>query len=241
MKRTGLVVLASLLGLATGADAGTLSLQFTGGPGVKVVYGARTVNTMAGDFKLTVGDGTGLEALPDSEFYTFCIDLDHYATTPLTGTLGSMSNWAIGDYPTGTNTQGRGRAAFLGNRYFADYPAGDNHLTTNIAAAYQIAIWELLYESSHAFDVSAGHINFSNVHASVLTQAGTLIAESAGNSATAGWLQTDNTGLYAQDYMTPLAGQAIPEAAVPEPLSTFGGFAITLAVLGGFRRYGRAH
>ncbi|MGE3842813.1 MAG: hypothetical protein AB7I50_14650 [Vicinamibacterales bacterium] len=233
MKRLGALACLVWCLVVGSAEAGNISLQWTGGVNVTVKFDATTINTAAGDFKLTATNNT-LEPWLDQgqTFYTFCVDLQHYSTNPLTATWDWMSNWnmpAAGSnpaYPRTDNTQGRGRAAYLGSQYFTLYPTG---LATNdVAAAYQLAIWELLYEQNNTFNVFSGSTYFTNISNSIRDAANTLIAGSAGHVGQVGWLRTDNTGAYAQDYMAP--------APVPDALSTLGALGISLASLTSLRR-----
>ena len=97
------------------------------------------VGTLSGDFLITNSATDPVLGIPSS-FYTFCVDLQHWASSPNLATLGSMETW---DLYAGVETYQRLGASYLANQYFALYPTGASDA---VAANYQVAIWEVLYE-----------------------------------------------------------------------------------------------
>lgn len=194
MKRLAIVALALFLAAGT-ASAGTITAVFNGGVSVDVttpVLGAVAVNTSAGSFHITVTDPTGLESLP-TQFDTFCVDLTHHVYSPDTASLDVLSNWNLAS----TTTAGKLAASWLLNNFFA------NGAGIYGTAAYQIAIWEALYETTGTFNVLSGNTFFASTATGA---AQNLLNIVPANTVYANWLKTaDIAGTtFAQDFGAPV-------------------------------------
>jgi hypothetical protein len=144
VKKLAVIALALSL-LPAVAQAGIITVDFTGGPALTVTYGGSggsggtPIGTRAGDMLITNSTTDPVLGIPSS-FYTFCVDLQHYASSPNLATVASMNSW---DLFAGVETYQRLGASYLANQYFAMYPTGASDA---VAANYQVAIWEVLYE-----------------------------------------------------------------------------------------------
>ena len=143
MKRIALIALVCCLAPLP-ASAGTITLNWGTTTPVTLTYdNTITKFTGAADVLLTP---TGVAGLADGVgFYTFCVDVQHWSQSHVGATLASMADWNTVQERNGTaaalDYQLRG-ASYLGLQYYA-LPSRPADLVTR--AAYQIAIWELLY------------------------------------------------------------------------------------------------
>ena len=189
-----LVCALSLVGAGV-ATAGQITSEFlsAGSQSVTATWSTGSYTGSAGAFHIVVTDPTGLESLP-TQFDTFCVDLANSMVTPATAILDTISNW---DHAA-TTTAGKMAAAWLLNNFFANGSGAYG------PAAYQIAIWEALYETSGVFNVTTGNATFVTLSAG--PDANTLLGLAAGNTVDAGWLRTNvdlnNNG---QDFGAPLS------------------------------------
>lgn len=217
---------AGALMLASSVQAGTVSVTWTGGPGVTVQLGATTIGTAAGDFLVDPDLVGGLSGDP---FYTFCVDLQHYSqNTTVEATLSQMSSWNL--YAS-TTAAAKAKASSVYNAYPNKYaPPASN----DTAAAYQLAIWELLYETDATYSLTAGNIKFSGaaMTTGIVSLANTLI-ENSSPTADTGWLITANSGSYFQDFMAPCETCGV---TVPDPLSSLAALGLGLLSLGSLKR-----
>ena len=155
---------------------------------------------------------TGQSPLVDNVVVTgYCVDLLHWMYSPVDTELDSMSNWGIPPYGGVGNAAGR-RAAYLADTY------GAGATDALHQAALQMAIWEVLFETSGSYSLTSGLTQFQNrgganwgtVAGFAATYLGSLPQDLSAYDAY--WLKTANhEGGYSQDYMV-----ANP---VPEPAS----------------------
>lgn len=209
MKRLGLLVLmCSLVPLA--ASAGSITVNWGTFTPVTVKYdNTITKNTGAGDALLTTN---GVAGLPNTSFYTFCVDLQHWTQSPVNATLASMADWNTVQSRTGTDAaldyQLLG-ASYLGLQYYSMARPD-----ANTRAAYQIAIWELLYETTNrtstfgSWALAGGSVSYTNINAGILTSAENLIRGIDNTSSLYTYANlvntTDSSGDYAQNFMAPV-------------------------------------
>lgn len=244
------MALAVVIGAASFASADTLRAELQSVYGEQVTYtlGANAPkSTKAGRFNwVRESDNPATPGVNEAgtfpldpvaagdPFYSFCIDLTQtvYYNTPYEFTV--ESNLANGrdsaGYPALGTTIANNIANFLG----AVFPSLDGTLSTVNAAALQISLWEIIYETpGTAFDVNSGNIKFSN-NAAAIAQATSYLntfASFAGSAA---------TGLHALN-SSRLQDQIIqvpdnPDTGnVPEP-GTYALMGVGLLVIGLFRR-----
>lgn len=120
-----------------------------------------TTTYAAGMFQLTADNGFG-------NFFAFCVEL--YDTLSLPGQYEVPGSFtpaaAIGDI----------------SALIASTPV-TSITTSTQAAAFQVALWEVVYETAASFDVSAGTFSMANISgasAAVIAQANTYLTAAAG-------------------------------------------------------------
>lgn len=165
------VAAAAALTIGTGvASAATLyqanPSSVFGGNGsatVKIYYGNDDKNVRAGGFALT----TNL-ANPASSFVAWCLDIFHVlslpeqytvTTTPFSTTTGLIDTTRLANIQK------------LFNTGYSDVVLTDN----NKSAGFQLALWELLYETSGTFSLNSGFFEANNTAAR--TFANTLLSQ----------------------------------------------------------------
>ena len=214
------IALACTLSFAAQARADTVSFAgfANGSQSVDIALGSpnvpKNLSTQAGGFTTSLNGGPS--------FVSYCIDLYEYLSfgTPFTDyTLVPAASHAF------TNAAA---AADIGKLY-----AENNAVNSSVAqAAFQIAIWEITYETSGAYNLGTGTAMFSGGTAGTsgaLTLASSWLGALATttNNAYAVWAldSIGNPGHQDQVFATP----------VPEP-STYALMAAGLLCMGVFGR-----
>lgn len=227
------------------ADPLTISanLQSVFGESVSYTLGSTTKSTTAGRFNwMRIAENPAtpeleagsfpLDPIPSGDlFYSFCIDLSE------TVSIGGTYTWTVEeDLANGRDSAGYPAlgpviagniASFLG----AVFPDIGGTLTTTNAAALQLAIWEIIYETSGTFDLTSGH--FSSSTTAVTSVANGLLATFAAyqGPAATGLHALNNAGK--QDQLIQIPGN--PDTEVPEP-GTYALMGTGLLLIGVFRR-----
>lgn len=199
------------------ALAGAATIDFTGLGKAEVVSlgGVRVVNAWAGELNWIWLSGQ--PANMADAFYTYCVDLrsdetDHQGITVRTT-----------DEMTGTTANVGQKAAWLFNTYAATIHADYSSASKAMAAGLQLAIWEVLYDTTYQIDgtkadkgsfyatgvyTSAAAISYGNQYLQNLLGSGTSYL-----SADAMWLDSEN----AKYGLTGGPGQDQITRSVPEP------------------------
>ncbi|MCW5774999.1 MAG: hypothetical protein KIS87_00945 [Phycisphaeraceae bacterium] len=150
-KMSRLIAVFAAAGFAGVAAADVVEMKYTGtgqGRNVKVTIGQTTMGVFAGQLKHTILSGTGEGATLVGDHVTFCTDLYQYVkSSPTTYTLVSVQ-----EMPDSA-PMGSGRAGGIHDLYaWAGAQAIDLGASKDFAAAFQIAVWEIVSD----YDPSAG-------------------------------------------------------------------------------------
>jgi PEP-CTERM motif len=199
LKRVGVLVAAMLIVVAAKAHASQIDFTGVGKAQVVTLAGVRNVSAWAGEL-----DWSWIGATPDGmtpSFYSYCVDLLNNEIDGQSVTIRSTSD-ALS--PTLTN------AAWLFDTFAASIHTSG---TAAMAAGLQLAIWEVLYDTTYdltsgSFRVTAATtdaLNYGKGYLDALTNAG-----SSATGAVATWL--DAPGGAGQDQIT---------NPVPEPATLF--------------------
>lgn len=157
-SKAAVLSVAAVMGFTAFASADTVDMKFTGtgkGSNVKVTLTNNTFNVFAGQLKHTMQNGTGTGANLSGNYITFCSDLYETVTSSYkTYTLTDLNN--LPD----SSPMGFARAGAIWNIYQA---FGSSALNTNanndLAAAFQIAIWEIATDFNPNTGLSSLNVN----------------------------------------------------------------------------------
>lgn len=212
-----LAVLASLAAGAVGS-AHALDTKFTGwaaGSSVSVTVaeslamtlanGGSSIATQAGGYNTTISNAGVL----DGSFVSYCVDLGQYLN------INGIYNGGL--------YKADNAATSFGNRYndilklFSYGYNAETNANAVKSAGFQIALWEMVYETDYSYNVGDGKIKFSS-SAAALNEAASFLAKAASFSGQSLNLQVLRSDSY-QDvaFATP----------VPEP----GAYALMLVSL----------
>jgi hypothetical protein len=185
------------------------------------------VGTTTGEFSFTQtgGNDVGL----DSTFYAFCIEPREFVSQ------GSTYTYDLTTLDQGTTNiggMGAAKAALISEllgRYYPDFTVA---LDAEHASAIQIAIWEIVRETSGTLDVSAGNVIFASpADPAALALAQTYLSSLDGTGPMLNNIYAlDEVG--AQDVVVQIQGSQT-ESPAPEPVTfaTMGAALIGLALL----------
>lgn len=243
--RLAVLVAVGSLPLAGAARAGTVTATLDGVSPSQIVglsYNSQWLgNAYAGALNWTgqQANGPGL----DGSFTTFCIDLtqDVYIGGTYTYDVADPSlapNPLPPTAPVGATGMGAANLQRLQNLYALDY---DSIGTDNDrGAAFQIAIWEVLFDTGQSHDVSTGQFAVSGASTNVINLANQFVADATSSDTLAFRNQLMAlTSATAQDqlFIGPPASiePGPPLTAVPTPAAAVGALPL-LGALAAFKR-----
>lgn len=194
------LIAATMIALSGAASAVTINSYTLDGGGVGIVFGGTPESTFAGE--ITVNSSVG-------SFATYCIELTQGLATP-------DSSYAFGPY---LNDRLSRLVSFAG--FYGGADQSTNQVNTTVEkTAFQLAIWEAVYDSAPG-SLVAGTFQVSSAQAGVVAQANAYLLGAAG--LTVGSYATNRLYSFSspnrQDLVT----------AVPEPST----YALMLAGLAG--------
>lgn len=151
MNTKMMIATAGLLMMATGAMADTISAKFEGtgrGTNLKATLDNSGVNVFVGSLRYTLTNGSGVGVALNGAHRTFCADLLQTVSTSATThqvVQASVLTNAI------SATNGAARASALAD-VFAIYgtQATDSAADNNFAAAFQLIVWDIIYDYTSA-------------------------------------------------------------------------------------------
>lgn len=217
------IALSSIVvaGLASAASAAYVNATFNGvAPNVNVTVtrdsGANWLGTQAGGFNFTRTGGTATDPYVSGNYISFCIDI--FKTVGTGGTYG-WNQAPLASAPTGPGgpnyPMGPAKAALLGKLWGAHRSGLSGSVDFG---AFQLAVWEIVFEDSGIFDVKAGATegNFYAINGdansdSARTLANTWLSTVASEAAYGGvYALTGDTGEFGagqpQDQLVPTPG-----------------------------------
>jgi hypothetical protein len=156
---------ATLIGAAV-ANADTVDMRFVGtgaGRAVTVNHNGNSHRVFAGQLSHRFSNGTGLGAQFSGDFYTFCSEITQYVT-------GSTQEYRVTP-PEDISSPAMGafKADALRNLYsYADGQEAEGGLNNNFATAFQLAVWEIVYdydstEGGSSLDIDSGDFEATQI------------------------------------------------------------------------------
>lgn len=144
MSRTTFVAVAVALlaGSAGVANAGTVEMRYTGVGQARVVTvaGMASGSVYAGELVHEFRNGTGDAAGLDGLIRTFCTEV----TQHVSGSWGLFNLVSADNAPSPGAGMGEVKATQLALLY--DVASGQQHLSSDYAAAFQMMVWEIVYD-----------------------------------------------------------------------------------------------
>lgn len=175
----------ALVALSAVANAETVEMKFTGtgkGTNVKITQNTNTMTVFAGQLKHTIQNGTGAASVLNGNQTTFCSDIYEVVTSTFkTYDVTALS--AVPDTaPMGVDKQNAIIKMYLAYGNSALSSSASNEL----AAAFQVAIWEIASDFNAAVGLSSLNLTSGNFKASQTS-----------GSAFTGAIATNLTNLFA--------------------------------------------
>lgn len=227
MKLRGVMTVLALSATLPAFAADTVNVQLSGfkyGSGksatITNTIGSYSVSTLAGEYAGTL-DG--------QSFSTFCTDVYQYVSLPSSlyqydrlSVADTQQLW--GNAPYNPNSYG------LVSKLFTTAYSSVNNSTTS--AAFQYALWELLYEKSGSYSIgNTGNFWLTNTDAAAASQANVWLASLA--SASEGYAVQS---LYSGAQQSPANRQDLVIATpVPEP-QTYALALVSMGIVAGYAR-----
>ncbi|HZZ44026.1 MAG TPA: hypothetical protein VFE58_13910 [Tepidisphaeraceae bacterium] len=223
-------VTATLTGVS---PAQIVGIHYNGNSLGSAYAGALNWQGVAGNADFTTGS-----------FNTFCIDLtqdvyigSQYTYSVVTDIANASPVPLPPTAPIGATGMGAVNAQQIENLYSLEYDniAGNN----DRAAAFQIAMWEMLFDTGTSHDVTTGQFSVSGASSNVISLANGFVTEAI-NSAPMQF-HNDILAMVSPTYQDQLyiggvnTGNGPPGSPVPTPAAAFGAIPL-LGGLAAFRR-----
>lgn len=243
------LVVAAVMAIGSSAWAATVNATFSSvspGRDVKIKIAGQNKNTRAGVSNFTNATASDNDPFFTGTFSGFCIDLLEVVSYGYPGSWTKTTAIDTAPLPySGFNPPGGMGVAKANDlrKLWGRFRALAN--TNDGAAAFQLAVWEIVYETASSYDINANAGNFSFMqllngaatYASIVTTANAWLADLANPGLFAGNLVALVNGStandpYLQDFLT--TGSAGTQI-VPLPPAVLAGAAL-MAVGGVIRR-----
>lgn len=235
------VALGCIAGGAIAQNANvSYSLEFSNTPNLDIYdpFFNQTLDVDAGALAQTWNNGTQPSTMPTSSS-VYCVDLQHYLSSPVNVTLESTSTFTNGM----KNSSNWGEAAWLYNTYA---PGIVTSKSSSNSGALQLALWYALdgnggntvTTSGSGFFVKTDNLNSASSIQTMIQQADTYLSNASGKTSTATVFWAKGSG---QDMVGPApsggnGGGGNGPGNVPEPASVLMFGAGMLPVAGLLRR-----
>lgn len=148
------VAAAAVVAAAGAAQADTIDVRYLGtgrGSSVRITHAGGTQNVFAGQLRHTLTNGTGLGATLHGTWVTFCTDLNQRVSSSTRTfdvvSVAQLPNWGA---------MGVARANAIRDMYaFANGSQLLSTASNNLAAAFQLAVWEVVTDFNPSVGVAS--------------------------------------------------------------------------------------
>jgi hypothetical protein len=182
------------------------------GDSVSIKNSGTTETIFAGQLYFNIYGGTGYTQL-QYQYDTYCVDLAH--------TISAGQEYVVTPTSTSSGLNEGAQIAYLYNKYALGLYGSSYKVTTNDqAAGLQVAIWNLLDDSSDTLQTSSGNFQLLTT-GNVATIAQADLTDASTHSDTAYWLDAASGGQYQMaPNCPPFNGAAVPEAGTVSMLGS---------------------
>ncbi len=169
--------------ISTGfANADTVDLRFAGtgaGRTVTVEHNGNSKRVFAGQLLHEFSNGTGVGTQLSGQMFTFCSEITQYVTS------SSQEYRVTPPEDISTPAMGADRANALRNLYtFAAGQEAEAGLDANFSAAFQLAVWEIVYDFNTTEGASSMNIDDGMFEATNISDNSTIEAAIRAHLAT---------------------------------------------------------
>lgn len=235
-SRATAAVIAALAGAATLAGADTIDVRFTGtgrGQQVRVTHPGGTMNVFAGQLYHELTNGSGpLGDEIEGTWATYCTDLTQYVTS-------TVRTYDVVDVALVPNVSPMGvaRADALRDLYaFSNGLQGQTGASNDYAAAFQLAVWEIVTDYNAGVGLSSLSITSGSFRATKTDGSALSAGVSAALNTFFGAIGAEGPGASLLGLRSSSAqDQIIPIVPAPGPIALAGLGALCL----GMRRRSR--
>ena len=156
---SAMVSVAAICGIAGLAQADTVEMRFVSSGHARQVHvrGVADVNVNAGELIHEFRNGTGGASGLSGQIATFCTEV----TQLVNSSWRTYTMVNTGDAPMPGSGMGETKATMLAHLY--SVANGQQHTSSNFAAAFQMMIWEIVYD----FDEAALDGNLSRTEGNI--------------------------------------------------------------------------
>ena len=189
------------------------------GRDVRVTYGSTTKNVFAGQLNFRLSNGTGAASALNGDWVTFCTDLAQGTNS----TNRSFDVVPLAQVPNGGPMGGMKAAAIMDLYTFANGQQLAANANQDLAAAFQIAVWEIVRDydftqGSSSLSLASGDFKATGKNGNTLSSAiaghvSSLFASIGSSTGSSSLLGLRNGSSQDQVLPVPAPGPAVLAAA----------------------------